>query len=176
MALHRLLHDISILTQAANPTPIITSLNTFTRDVDHFAAALYNIDGRLTTLIDNLQRLENAIDGGYDRFQEVWLQELQALITRAEHTLVECMLLAENQLPNHDDLITIRNLPSVLGRITSLTERTASEDLGYTILYCVNSLTNNLIGPTIPHPASAPAPGLAPLTLPPRVEFPASQV
>ena len=45
MALHRLLHNIAISTQAANPTPIITSLNTFTRDVDHFAAALYNIDG-----------------------------------------------------------------------------------------------------------------------------------
>ena len=56
--------------QASNPTPIITSLNTFTRDVNHFAAALYNIDGRLA---DNLQRLENAIDRGYDWFQEVWL-------------------------------------------------------------------------------------------------------
>ena len=128
MALHRLLCDISILTQAANPTPIITSLNAFTCDVDHFTAALYNIDGRLTTLVDNLQRLENAIDGGYDQFQEVWLQELRALITRAEHTLVKRMLLAEDQLPDHDDLITIRNLPSVLGRITSLTEHTASED------------------------------------------------
>ena len=71
----------------------------------------------------------------YDRFQEIWLQELRALITRAEHTLIECMLLAEDRLPNHDDLITIRNLPSVLGRITLLTERTASEDLGYTILH-----------------------------------------
>ena len=130
MALHRLLHDIAILTQAANPTPIIASLNAYTHDVDHFAATLYNIDGRLTTLIDNLQRLENAIDGGYDRFQEIWLQELQALITRAEHTLVEHMLLAEDRLPDHDDLITIWNLPSVLGRITSLTEHTASEDSG----------------------------------------------
>ena len=71
MALHRLLHDIAISSQAANPTPIITSLNAFTRDVDHFAATLYNIDGRLTALADNLQRLENAVDGGYDRFQEV---------------------------------------------------------------------------------------------------------
>ena len=66
MALHRLLHDISISLQASNPTPIITSLNAFTRDVDHFAAALYNIDGQLTTLADSLQRLENAIDRGYD--------------------------------------------------------------------------------------------------------------
>ena len=86
------------------------------------------------------------------------------------------MLLAEERLPDHDDLITIRNLPSVLGRITSLMERMASEDLGYTILHCVNSLANNLIGPTIPCPASAPAPGLAILTLPPRVKFPASHV
>ena len=122
MALHRLLRDIAVSTQAANPTPIITSLNAFTHDVDHFAAALYNIDGRLTALVDNLQKLENAIDGGYDRFQEIWLRELQALITRAEHTLVERMLLAEDRLSDHDDLITIRNLPSVLGRITSLTE------------------------------------------------------
>ena len=79
MALHRLLRDIVISTQAANPTPIITSLNAFTHDVDHFAAALYNIDGRLT------------------------------------------------------------------------------------------ALANDLISPTVPHPASAPAPGLAVLTLPPRV-------
>ena len=76
MVLHWLLCDISISIQASNPAPIITSLNAFTRDVDHFATTLYNIDGRLTTLIDNLQRLENAIDGGYDWFQEVWLQEL----------------------------------------------------------------------------------------------------
>ena len=176
MALHRLLRDISISIQASNPTPIITSLNAFTRDVDHFAATLYNIDGRLTTLTDNLQRLENAIDGGYDQFQEVWLQELRALITRAEHTLVERMLLAEDRLPNHNDLITIWNLPLVLGRITLLTEHMASEDLGYTILHCVNSLANNLISPTIPRPASAPAPSLATLTLPPWVEFSASQV
>ena len=68
----RYLHlDISILIQASNPTPIITSLNTFTHDVDHFVAALYNIDGQLTTLANNLQRLENAIDGGYNHFQEV---------------------------------------------------------------------------------------------------------
>ena len=86
------------------------------------------------------------------------------------------MLLAEDRLPDQDDLITIRNLPSVLGRITSLTECTASEDLGYTILHHVNSLANDLIGPTIPHPASAPTPGLAVLTLPPRIEFPASHV
>ena len=45
MALHRSLRDISILIQASNPAPIIMSLNTFTRDADHFAAALYNIDG-----------------------------------------------------------------------------------------------------------------------------------
>ena len=76
MALHWLLRNISISMQASNPVPIITSLNTFTCDVDHFAAALYNIDGRLTTLADSLQRLENAINGGYDQFQEVWLQEL----------------------------------------------------------------------------------------------------
>ena len=37
--------------------------------------------------------------------------------------LVEHMLLAEDRLPDHDDLITIWNLPSVLGRITSLTCR-----------------------------------------------------
>ena len=176
MALHWSLCDIAILIQNSNPTPIITLLNTFTRDVDHFAAALYNIDSRLTTLADNLQRLENAIDRGYDQFQEVWLQELRALITRAEHTLVECMLLAKDRLPDHDDLLTIQNLPLVLGRITLLTKRTVSEDLGYTILHHVNSLTNDLIGPTIPHPALAPTPGLAILTLPPRVEVPASHV
>ena len=45
------------------------------------------------------------------------------------------MLLAKDQLPDHDDLITIQNLPSVLGQITLLTERMASEDLGYTILH-----------------------------------------
>ena len=76
MALHWLLRDISISIQASNPAPIITSLNAFTRDIDHFAAALYNIDGQLTILADNLQRLENAINGGYDQFQEVWLQDL----------------------------------------------------------------------------------------------------
>ena len=96
MALHRSLHDISILIQASNPMPIIMSLNAFTRNVDHFAAALYNIDGRLATLADNLQGLETAINGRYDCFQEIWLQELQALITRVEHTIVECMLLAKN--------------------------------------------------------------------------------
>ena len=51
-----------------------------------------------------------------------------------------------------------------------------SEDLGYTILHRINSLANDLSAPTIPHPASAPAPGLAILTLPPQVEFPASHV
>ena len=86
------------------------------------------------------------------------------------------MLLAEDRLPDHDDLITIWNLPSVLRQITSLTEHMASEDLGYTILHHVNSLANVLISPTIPRPASAPAPGLAVLTLPPWVEFPASHV
>ena len=115
MALHQSLCDISLSIQSSNPAPIITLLNAFTRDVNHFAAALYNIDGRLTALADNLQRLENAIDGGYDRFQEVWLQELRALITRAEHMLVERMLLAEDRLLDHNDLITIWNLPSVLG-------------------------------------------------------------
>ena len=64
MVLHQLLHNISILIQASNPAPIITSLNAFTCDVDHFAAALYNIDGQLTTLADNLQRLENTISEG----------------------------------------------------------------------------------------------------------------
>ena len=58
------------------PYSHITSLNAFTCDVNHFATALYNIDGQLTTLADSLQRLENAINGGYDWFQEVWLQEL----------------------------------------------------------------------------------------------------
>ena len=86
------------------------------------------------------------------------------------------MLLAKDRLPDHDDLVTIRNLPLVLGQITLLTEHTASEDLGYTILHRINSLANDLIGPTIPRPASAHAPGIATLTLPPRVEFPASHV
>ena len=85
-------------------------------------AALYNIDGQLTALANNLQRLENTIDGGYNCFQEVWLQELRALITWVEHMVVECMLLAEEWLPNHDDLVIIQNLPSTLGHITSLTE------------------------------------------------------
>ena len=52
----------------------------------------------------------------------------------------------------------------------------ASEDLDYTILHHVNSLASDLIGPTIPRPASAPTPGLATLTLPPWVEFPVSHV
>ena len=176
MALHQSLWDISILIQASNPTPIITSLNAFTHDVDHFAAALYNIDGQLTTLAGNLQGLEHAINGGYDCFQEIWLQELWALVTRVEHMIVKCMLLAKDWLPDHDDLIIIQNLPSALRWITSLTKHTASEDLGYTILHHVNSLANNLIGPTIPCPASAPAPGLAALTLPPQVEFTSSHV
>ena len=68
--------NISILIQASNPAPIIMSLNAFTHNVDHFAVALYNIDGQLTTLADNLHGLETAINGGYDCFQEIWLQEL----------------------------------------------------------------------------------------------------
>ena len=52
------------------------SLNAFTCDVDHFTVTLYNIDGQLTALTDNLHGLETAIDGGYDCFQEIWLQEL----------------------------------------------------------------------------------------------------
>ena len=107
MVLHQSLCDISILIQALNPTPIITSLNTFTHNVDHFAVALCNIDRCLTTLTDNLQALETAINGGYDRFQEIWLQELWVLITRVKHTVVKCMLLAKDWLPNHDDLIII---------------------------------------------------------------------
>ena len=152
MALHQLLRNISILIQASNPAPIIMSLNAFTHNVDHFAAALYNIDGQLTTLANNLQRLKSTIDGGYDHFQEVWLQELRALITRVEHTVVKCMLLAEDRLPNHDDLVIIWNLPSTLGQITSLTEHMASEDLGYTILHHINSLANDLIGLTVGSP------------------------
>ena len=66
MVLHQSLCDISISIQALNPAPIIMSLNAFTCDVDHFATALYNIDGQLTALTDNLQRLENAVDRGYD--------------------------------------------------------------------------------------------------------------
>ena len=91
MALHQSLCNISILIQASNPAPIITSLNAFTCDV------------------------ETAINGGYDCSQEIWLQELQVLIMRVEHTMVECMLLVEDRLPDHDDLIIIRNLPSTLG-------------------------------------------------------------
>ena len=138
--------------------------------------ALYNIDGWLTTLADNLHGLETAINSGYDHFQEIWLQELQALITRVEHTVVKCMPLAEDCLPDHDDLIIIHNLLSTLGWITLLTEWTASEDLGYNILHHLNSLANNLIGPSIPCPASAPAPGLAVLSLPPWVEFAPSHI
>ena len=51
-----------------------------------------------------------------------------------------------------------------------------SEDLAYNILHCVNSLANDLIRPSIPHPASAPAPGLAVLLLPPQVKFPSSHI
>ena len=54
-------------------------------------------------------------------------------------------------------------------------EQMVSEDLAYNILHQVNSLTNDLIRPSIPCPASAPAPGLAILSLPPRVEFTSSQ-
>ena len=79
------------------------------------------------------------------------------------------MLLAEDQLLDHDDLVIIWNLPSTLRQITSLTKHLASEDLGYTILHCINSLANDLIGPAIPCPALAPAPGLTILTLPPQV-------
>ena len=86
------------------------------------------------------------------------------------------MLLAEDKLSNHDDLVIIQNLPSTLGWITSCTKQMASEDLGYTILHCINSLANDLVGPTIPCTASAPAPGLAVLMLPPRVEFASSHV
>ena len=98
------------------------------------------------------------------------------LITRVEHAVVERMLLAEDRLPDHDDLVIIWNLPSTLGWITSLTEHMASEDLGYTILHHINSLANDLISSTIPRPTSAPAPGLAVLTLPPWVEFTLSHI
>ena len=166
MALHWSLCNISILIQASNPAPLVTSLNVFTQDVDHFAAALYNVYTWLTTLADNFHGLETAINGGYDCFQEIWLQELQALITRVEHTVVKCMFLVEESLPDHDDLIIICNLP-----FTLLTEHMASEDLGYNILHCINSLANDLIRPSIPHPASALALGLAILLLLPQVEF-----
>ena len=49
-----------------------------------------------------------------------------------------------------------------------------SEDLAYNILHHINSLANNLIGPSIPFPALAPAPGFATLSLPPWVEFTSS--
>ena len=51
-----------------------------------------------------------------------------------------------------------------------------SKDLPYNILHQVNSLANDLIGPSIPRPASAPAPGLAVLSLPPRVKFASSHI
>ena len=86
------------------------------------------------------------------------------------------MFPAKDRLPNHDDLIIIQILPSTLGQITLLTKCMASEDLGYNILHCVNSLAHNLIRLTIPCPALAPAPGLAVLLLPPWVEFASSHV
>ena len=116
MALHQLLHDISILIQASNPTPIITSLNTFSQDVDHLAADLYSVNSQLT------KNLENAINGGYDHFQEIWLQELRALITRVKHNIVKHMLLAEEHLPTPGNLTIIQNLLSNLSLITSCTE------------------------------------------------------
>ena len=107
MVLHRSLHDISITIQASYPAPIITSLNTFSRDLDHLAADLYSVNGRLTTLAENLQGLENAINGGYNHFQEIWLQELRVLMTRVEHNIVKWMLLAEEHLPTPGDLTII---------------------------------------------------------------------
>ena len=174
MALHQLLRDISILIHASNPAPIITSLSAFSWDTDHLVADLYSVNGQLTTLAENLQGLESAINGGYDCFQVIWLQELRALITRVEQNVVKCMLLAKEWLPAPGDLTIIWNLPSNLSLITSHTEWMASKDLAYNILHCINSLANNLISPTIPCPASAPAPGLTVLTLPPQVEFASS--
>ena len=69
------------------------------------------------------------------------------MVTRVEQNVVKYMLLAEERLR-----------------------------LAYNILHCVNSLTNDLIGSTIPLPASAPAPGLSVLMLPPRVEFASSHI
>ena len=86
------------------------------------------------------------------------------------------MLLAEDHLPTPSDLTIIQNLPSNLSLITSCMEQMVSEDLAYNILHCVNSLTNDLIGPSIPRPASVPTPGLAMLLLPPWVKFPSSYV
>ena len=86
------------------------------------------------------------------------------------------MLLAEERLPTPGDLTTIRNLPTNLSLIISRTERMVSEDLAYNILHCVNSLANDLIGPSIPRPASVPTPSLAILSLLPRVEFASSNV
>ena len=108
--------------QASNPTPIITSLNAFSQDTDHLAADLYSVNGRLTTLAENLQGLENAINGGYNHFQEVWLQELRALITRVKHNVVKHMLPAEEHLPTPGDLTTIQNLPTNLSLIISCME------------------------------------------------------
>ena len=99
-----------------------------------------------------------------------------ANLSHAIYTVVKCMLLAKDWLPDHDDLIIIQNLPSTHRQITLLTECMASEDLGYNILHHVNSLANDLIRPTIPHPMSAPAPGLAVLLLPPQVEFALSHI
>ena len=145
MTLHWSLCDVSILIQASNPTPIITSLNPFSQDVDHLAANLYSVNGQVTALTEDLHRLKTAINRGYDCFQEIWLQELRGLITRVEHTIVKHMLLAKEHLPNSDDLTIICNLPSTLGQITSLTKWMASKDLAYNILHCVNSLANDLI-------------------------------
>ena len=48
--------------------------------------------------------------------------------------------------------------------------------VGYNILCHVNSLANDLIGPSIPHPALAPAPGLTILSLPPQCKFTSSHI
>ena len=106
--------------------------------------------------------------------EEIWLQELRVLINRVEQNVIERMLLAKEQLPAPGDLTIIQNLQSNLSLITSHTEQMASKDLAYNILHHVNSLTNNLISPTIPCPALAPAPGLAVLMLPPQIEFTSS--
>ena len=86
------------------------------------------------------------------------------------------MLLAEEHLPTPGDLTIIWNLPSNLSLIISRTEQMVSEDLACNILHCINSLTNDLSGPSIPRPASAPAPDLAILSLLPWVGFASSHV
>ena len=84
----------------------------------------------MTTLADNLQGLETAINGGYDHFQEIWLQELRALITRVEHTVVEHMLLAEDQLPNNDDLVIIHVvITSVRGQMILILNNNDSAEM-----------------------------------------------